>query len=248
MFSAKLLDTTLLREAMSSIAEIIDETELIIKEDGWRMLAADRAVVAVVDFWMGKDAFTEYRVDAEQRIGINLINLLRVLKRAASNDVLGISLEGNKLQLQLIGDSVRRFSLPIINVTKSELPPLDNLEFTSTFEMSSDVLNSGIEDADLITDSLIFITGADGVRLKADSESAGFELELSHKSPALKSFQNSDSARARYSLDYLKRMLKARKLADNAKVQFSTDYPMKLAFEVPGKAKLNFILAPRRED
>jgi proliferating cell nuclear antigen PCNA len=248
MFSANLTDMTLLRESMSAIAEIIDEAELNIREDGWRMLAADRAVVAVVDFWLRKEAFTNYKFERDERIGLNLINFLRVLKRAMPNDVLSISLEGNKMQLQLTGDSVRTFSLPLIDVTKSELPPLDHLEFTSNFEITSDVLSSGIDDADLIADSLIFVSSSDGICFKSDSDSAGFELRLRQGSPGLKSMAVNSSARARYSLDYLKRIVKARRLADMAKIHFATEYPMKLVFEVPSKAQLTFILAPRREE
>ena len=248
MFSGKFTDVSLLREAMSAVAEIIDETELLIREDGWRMLASDRAVVAVVDFWLGKDSFSEYGFRQEARVGINLINLLRVLRRAQPNDVLSIDIDGKRMQLKLAGDSVRTFSLPLIDVTKSELPPLDHLEFASTMDVASEVLNSGIEDADLITDSLIFVADDEGLKLQGDSESAGFILELNRQSPGLKSITTTAPATARYSLDYLKRIIKARKLSETVKLQFSKDYPMKLSFDVPGKAQLAFVLAPRRED
>lgn len=247
-FSAKLSDLSLLRESMSAIAEIIDETEILVGAEGLRMVAADRAVVAVVDFSLGRGAFDEYDYQGDARFGLNLINFLRVLRRAAPNDVLKMTLADNRLELKLTGDSTRTFKLPVIDVSKQELPPLDKLEFTTTFEVQSEILGSGIEDADLITDSLIFIVHPDKLVLKADSDSAGAELELVPGQPAMRSLQASSVVRARYSLDYLKRIIKAKKLAETTKVSMASEYPMRIVFDVPGRAQLTFILAPRREE
>ena len=247
-FSAKLSDVSLLRESMSAVAEIIDETELLVGHDGIRMVAADRAVVAVVDFSLSRNAFDEYNYEGDVRFGINLINFLRVLRRAMPNDVLKMALAENRLEMKLIGDSTRTFRLPIIDVSKQELPPLDKLEFSSSFEMSSEILGSGIEDADLITDSLIFLVHPERLVLKADSDSAGTELELVPGQPGLNNLQANSATRARYSLDYLKRMIKAKKLSETVKISLASEYPMRLVFEAPGHAQLLFILAPRREE
>jgi len=247
-FSATLNDTSLLRESMSAIAEIIDETELLVTHDGIRMIAADRAVVAVVDFSLNRGAFDEYNYQGDARFGLNLINFLRILRRAQPNDVLKVALDGNRFEIKLIGDSTRTFKLPIIDVSKQELPPLDKLEFTTSFEVNSDILSSGIEDADLITDSLIFLVHPDKLTLKADSESAGAELELTPGQPGLRDLKSSGAVRARYSLDYLKRIIKAKKLSDSTKISMASEYPMRIEFDVPGRAQLTFILAPRREE
>ncbi|MEM7817847.1 MAG: hypothetical protein QXL81_03435, partial [Candidatus Aenigmatarchaeota archaeon] len=146
------------------------------------------------------------------------------------------------------GDSTRTFKLPIIDVSKQELPPLDRLEFTAMFEIGTEILSSGIDDADLITDSLIFLVYPDKVALRADSESAGAELELVPGQPGLRDLKTPGSVRARYSLDYLKRIIKAKKLAETAKVAMASEYPMRITFDVPGRAQLTFVLAPRREE
>jgi proliferating cell nuclear antigen PCNA len=247
-FSAKLSDVSLLRESMSAIAEIIDETEMLVGHDGIRMVAADRAVVAVVDFSLSRNAFDEYDYQGDVRFGINLINFLRVLRRAMPNDILRMALAENRLEMKLIGDSTRTFRLPIIDVSKQELPPLDKLEFSASFEINSEILSSGIEDADLITDSLIFLVHPERLLLKADSDSAGTELELVPGQPGLANLRADSVTRARYSLDYLKRMVKAKKLSENAKIALASEYPMRMAFDVPNRAQLVFILAPRREE
>ncbi len=247
-FSAQLNDLTLIRESMSSIAELIDETELVITQEGLRMIASDRAVVAVVDFFLSRDAFGEYECDKDQRIGINLINFLRILRRALPNDVMKLKVTENKLHIQLISDSTRTFVLPIIDVSKQELPPIDKLDFTTHFEINNEILSSGVEDADLVTDSIVLNVRSDRVSVLAESDNAKSELELTPGNPGLKDLEAPNVTRARYSLDYLKKMIKAKKLSESSKVSFSTDYPMRLTMDVPGRSKLTFILAPRVEE
>ncbi len=250
MFEAKLDDISLLRESISTISELIDEAELRVNADGIEMTASDRAVVAVINFALSRNAFKEYNCDQERKIGINLMSLIQVLRRAQPGDVLKIKLDENKLNLVLEGDSIRRFTLPLIDVSREEAPDISKIEagFSSSFSVNSEVLNSGIDDAELITDSVIFTVRKDVLSMNAESDSSSAQLELSSASDAFKVHEINEPVRARYSIDYLKKIFKARKLANTAKIAMATDYPMKVQFEVPAKCRISFILAPRVEE
>lgn len=248
MFEAKLEEIGLLRDSLAAISELIDETELFIKEKGIEMVSSDRAVVAVIDFVLSRNAFKEYSFDEERKIGINLVNLMQILRRASADDTMLIKLDGNKLHLIIESGSgmTRSFVLPLIDVSKEETPDLGKLEagFSASLVVDADVLNSGIEDAELITDSIVFTVRKDQLTMKAESDSSSAQLELA----SFKVININEPVRARYSLDYLKKILKARKLAEEASISMATDYPMKIQFEVPNKARLSFILAPRVEE
>ncbi len=247
MFEARLNDVSLLRDSIATISELIDETELHITKEGIKMISADRAVVAVVDFFLSSEAFDEYKHDKDARIGINLLSFLQILRRAGVNDALQMKLLDNRLELVLKGGSTRRFTLPLIDISKEETPPLDKLEFPTTMRINSEILNSGIEDAELVTDSIVFTLSNDQFMMKADSDSSSAQLELVPGSE-LDITQLKEPVRARYSLDYLKKIFKARKLAEEALIGMATDYPMKIQFDVEGKMQLTFILAPRVEE
>ncbi|MBI5061573.1 MAG: proliferating cell nuclear antigen (pcna) [Candidatus Aenigmarchaeota archaeon] len=247
MFEAQIDDLTILKDSMSAISELIDETDLIIRKDGIKMVASDRAVIAVVDFFLSRNAFSKYEYNNDLRIGINLANFLRILKRAMPNDIMKIRIKDNKFEIKLSGDSQRSFMLPIIDVSKEDIPPIDKLDFHSSFEINNEILSNGIEDADLITDSLVFNVNQEGISLKAESDSSSAELELVPGN-SLKSLTIKQPTRARYSLDYLKKIIKAKRLSESAVIHMSTDYPLKIMFSVPEKIQLNFILAPRVEE
>lgn len=249
MFEAKLDDVSLLRDSLAAVAELIDEAELHVKESGIELIAADRAVVTVIDFFLHRNAFREYNYEKDTKIGINLTNLMQILRRAAPGNILTVRLEDKRLHLVLEGDSTRRFTLPLIDVSKDETPDLGKLEagFSSHFSANSDIINSGIEDAELIADSIVFTARKEQLVMKSEGDSSSVQLEIP-QGQSFKSVDMNEPVRARYSLDYLKKIFKARKLDDSAKISLSTDYPMKVQFEVPGKIRLSFILAPRVEE
>lgn len=250
MFSAKIDDVTLLRDSISTISELIDEAELSITKDGIEMVSSDRAVVVVVDFALSKDVFSSYSHGEDAKIGINLLNLLQVLRRAMPNDTLEMALDGRKLELTLRGESTRKFVLPLRDVSKSETPDLKRLEegFSSAFTINGEILSSGIEDAELVTDSVVLTVRKDNFTMKAESDSTSAQLDLAPGTDSLKVIDIGEPVRARYSLDYLKKMVKAKKLSPEATIKLATDYPMKIQFDVPNKMRLAFILAPRVEE
>lgn len=248
MFSAVIEDVPIMRDSIATVAEVIDEVELQVRAGGIKMLAADKAVVVVVDFFLSKDAFREYNYDSDARIGINLANFLQVLRRAAPGDSLRMSLDGNKLNLVLEGTSTRSFVLPLIDVSREETPPLDKLTFPATFAMSSEIFSSGVDDAELVGDSVVLTVRKDRFTMKTESDSSAAQLEIVPGSDSLRVVDINEPVRARYSLDYLKKIMKAKKLSEKVTISMASDYPIKFQFGVPGKMDLGFILAPRVEE
>ena len=158
MFKAVITDIPLLRDSISSIAEIIDEGIFKINKDGISLVAADRAMVAVVDLNIFSKAFEKFELDKDISIGLNVSNLLSVIKRASPDDKITMNLQNNKLELMIEGSSKRRFTVPILDLSQEEVPPIDQLEFTSDAEIRPEIIESGIQDAEIVADSVLFET------------------------------------------------------------------------------------------
>lgn len=244
-FKAVLDDLTTFRDSIATISELIEETQIKIKKSGIELVASDRAVVAVVDFKFSAKNFREYNYESDAAIGINLTNLLQILKRARSSDITELAISDNKLIITLKGESTRRFSLPLLDI-REEIPQgIEKLVFPVKFEIPSSALEDGIEDADLVSDALTFEVTKDALILKAEGDSSSSELIID-KTKA--KFSGEKSAKATYSLDYLKKMIKGRKISENVIIEFDTNYPMKMTFERGSDIVLSFILAPRIEE
>jgi proliferating cell nuclear antigen len=245
MFKATIADTNLLRDSLSSISELIDEGTFRISQAGIGLIAADRAMVAVVNFSISSSAFENYTLDKDTSIGVNIGNLLSVLKRASGGDKISFDLQDGKMQVDISGSSRRKFVVPLIDLPQDEVPPIDQLEFSTKVQIRTDVLQSGIDDAEIVSDSILFHTTPMVFAMRAEGDVSKSELELAKGEAALIALETVDETKSRYPLDYLKKMVKAAKISDSVQLQFGQDYPMRLSFSAGDKASLQFVLAPR---
>lgn len=244
MFVATLSDVKILKDSIDTIAQIIDEGNFRIKPNGIELMAADRAMVAVVDFKMDAEAFDSYACDKETTAGLNMLNFLTVLKRAGSDDKLTLRLSEDRMEILLEGNSRRRFAMPLIDITAEDVPSVAQFEFPASADVEGIIISKGIDDADIVADSVIIEVDESSLKMFAEGGSSRAELKLEKGSPALLNITAPQTVKSRYPLDYLKKMMKAARLATNAKIQLGNDYPLRIDFEGE-RAKLGFVLAPR---
>lgn len=248
MFKTTLSEVNLLKDPISSMAEIIDEGLFKVTKEGISFVASDRAMVSVVDFFISSSAFEKYEIDNDQMIGLNVANLLSVIKRAGNGDKITLEVVDSKLQIFIEGSSKRKFMVPMLEIREEEIPPVDKLEFASKVELKSDVLQNGVSDAEIIGDSVILGTSPTKFLMTAEGDLNRAELELSKGDDSLLDISSSGDSKSRYALDYLKKMVKASKLSDSVIVEHGTDYPLRLVFKSGDKVRLSYILAPRVTD
>ncbi len=247
MFKATISDVSLLRDSIDTISQLIGEGVFNLSKNGISLVATDRAMVAVVRFELKKDAFDDYKCDKESSIGVNIENLLQILRRAKSTD--NITLEtsdDSKLKIEMKGEGTRKFSIPLLDITKGEIPEIDQLDFSSKMQIKTGVMEEGISDADIISDSLIFETDGKGLVMKTEGDSSSVESKIDKDSGLIEI--SGDNVRSRYALEYLKKMIKAGKISETASIQMGRDFPMKIEFVKPDKLSMGFVLAPRVED
>ncbi len=245
MFKAFMSDSSLLRDSISTIGELIDEGIFKVDKNGLSLIAADRAMVAVVDFKLPATIFDKFEVDKEQTIAVNMTNLVSVLKRIAGNEKLELELKDNKLEIRMKNASARRFMVPLLDITQEEIPPVNQLDFKARVKIKADVLKNGIEDAEIVSDSIVFEANKDAFNLRASGDISSTELTLEKGNNALLDINVTGVVSARYPLDYLKKIIKASKLADEINLRWSKDYPIRVDFTSVDKVSLGFVLAPR---
>jgi len=248
MFKATLKDIRLFIDPISSIAELIDEGIFKIDKEGISLIAADRAMVAVVDFKIQSSAFEKFDVDSEQNMGMNITNLLSVLKRTGAGEKITFNLLDSKLELILENGSRRRFTIPILDLSKEEVPPIDQLEFTTKVEIKPDILHSGVDDAEVVADSILIEATSSRFAMRAEGDISKAELELEKGNKNLIELKADGEVKSRYPLDYLKKMIKGSKIADSVSIEWGQDYPMRISFKSGDKVSLTYILAPRVSD
>ena len=231
-----------LREPVLILSELVNEARFKIDRDKIEVIAMDPASVAMVIFKLLSSSFVEYTLDKEEEICINLDNFKQVLKRAKPNDSLMLELKGNKLHVTLKGDSVRKFSLSLINIEEEE-QKIPDLKFLGNVEINNDLFNEAIEDMDVVAESVGLNLDSNKFSLNAagnlNAADVVFNIDDDVK------INSNTSIKARYSLEYLKKIIKGSKLSDSVILSFSSDYPLKAEYKIMDKLSLVTILAPR---
>ncbi len=233
-----------LKDSITIISDLVNEAQFKVTKDAIELVAMDPANVAMVVFKLWSSSFTEYDVDSDISISVNLGYLKQILRRAKPTDMITLEMDSpTKLKIQMRSQSVRTFSLSIIDAQEKE-QRVPQLTFPVSVETSADVLNEAIEDVDIVSESvtLAIESGKFSIIAEGDMSNALIDIKSDDKT-AIRSAK--EPVRAKYSVEYLKKMIQASKLADHVKIQFNKDYPLKLDYHTVDRVMLSFILAPR---
>ena len=249
VFKAELEDVGLIQDSMKTISDLISEGIFQFTEDGVKLIAADPAMVALVDFQIEKDVFENYELEGDEKIGLNLENLYSILRRANSDDTITFEVGEDDSQFKIImeNSSTRNFSLPILNLSEDDIPSTDQLEFTVDVDMETKVLEDAIKDALVVGDSVTVSSDGDSLSIAAEGDQSNVNFEISGDAEGILELEGTNAS-SMFSLDYLNSMAGAKKLSDTVQIRLGEDFPMRLNFDVPEKARLSFVLAPRIEE
>jgi proliferating cell nuclear antigen len=242
-----LTDAAYLKDSIAVISELVNEARFKIRRDSIELVAMDPANVAMVVFRLWASAFTEYTIDKEQEIAINLAQLKQILKRASPSDTVTLQVSQSKLLVQFRNAVERNFDLPLIDIEERE-QRVPNLTFPVQVTLPSAMLADAIADADICAESVTFAAEPEKFAVLADGDQGRHQTMMSAGESVRVTSEAATKVKAKYSIEYLKKMMSAGKMASDVTVAFNQDYPLKLEYKVMDKVMLSFILAPRVEN
>jgi proliferating cell nuclear antigen len=233
------------KDSITIISDLVNEARFKITKNAIELVAMDPANVAMVDFKLLSSTFVEYDVEKEQEIGINLVDMKQVLRRAKPNDTVSFEVTSdNRIQLTFKGVNTRTFSLPIIELEERE-QRVPDLHFPVTITTTSANLSDAVEDVDIVAESVTLLAEPQKFTIQAEGDMSRAKIEIKKDDETDIKTDTHDKVKAKYSIEYLKKMISGSKIADTVQIQFNKDYPLKLEFKEVDKVMLCFILAPR---
>ncbi|MAG20027.1 proliferating cell nuclear antigen (pcna) [archaeon] len=237
-----LAEPKVLVDSVNIISELVTEVKFKVLKDRFEVMAMDPANVVMVIFKLLSSAFTEYKVDEEKELCINLENLKQVLRRVKAGDMLKIEEEENKLKITLVGENMRTFSLGLIELDEGD-QKVPSLEFPIKIEMPSFVFNEGIEDVGIVAESVALICKDGKFIIESEGGTSAARVEIGDEEGV--KVTGGDEVLAKYSIEYLKKISKSNKVSGNVVLEFNKDYPLKISYNVVDRLSMIFILAPR---
>ena len=175
-----LAEPRLLKESVAIISELVNEVTLKVGKDKIELLAMDPASVALIDFKLLAPAFVEYDVKKPCSLSVSLEGLKSILRRAKPTDAVQLSLDEdrNRLNIDLIGDTKKSFTLSLLNIDENEVP-IPKLTYAAKVEVSSVKLDEAIEDMNVIAESVALIAEKGKFHVKSESNLSDAKVDLS---------------------------------------------------------------------
>ncbi|MCK4310881.1 MAG: proliferating cell nuclear antigen (pcna) [Methanomicrobia archaeon] len=240
MFNAK-LEAKLWRDIVNTVSSIIEEAPFEVKEQGIYMRAMDPSHISMLDIEIPKEMFDEFSVDKEISLGIDMDEMRKIMNRSKPSDILIMNAEESRIHMTFIGESKRKFGLPIIDILekRSKLP---EIPFTATVELNSEIFQDGIKDASVVADHITFEAKKDNFLIKAQGDTS--DIETVNEKDSMIEYDVKEDAKATFNLSYLSDISKS--IYGTMVIKLGSDVPLLLEFEID-KAKVKFILAPRIE-
>lgn len=235
------------KRSIDGIAVLIDEAELVLEQTGLSLKATDPSQISMVDFVLPKAAFKTYAVDGVAKIGIDLDYLAQILARAKPTDELTMELDESnaRLNVSFRGAAVRRFSVPLLDVSSAELP-IPKIEFESELSIKAEVLADSLKDASLISTHVTVGVKSETFFVKASSSKGELNSETTRIEKGVLDLKSKKDCHSMFPLDFLTDMLKAASSETPLRVFLKSNAPVKLSYNV-GEATLTYFLAPRIE-
>ena len=253
-FTLKLDNSRILKGIVETLSSIIDETEFKVSPKEFVITAMDPSRICLLKLSIKKENFDDYKCGKESKIGLNLDDLDKILRRSATNDNIEIDFKESeqkiKITMQREGNTRKRtFSLALIDLEREEIP-MDNLlkiEYPSNWVIDPDFLVEAIKDAEIYSEILnMKAVATEGLVFSSTGQIGEMEYDLSIDD--LIESDIKETCTGAYSLTFLKAILKIASITEKLEISLKTDHPLKMIFNLLEGGELHYFLAPRVEE
>ncbi|KKN21591.1 hypothetical protein LCGC14_0923890 [marine sediment metagenome] len=253
-FTLKLENSRILKGIVETLSSIIDETEFRVTPKEFTISAMDPSRICLLKLSIKKENFDGYECSKESKVGLNLDDLDKILKRSGANDSIEIDFNETdqkiKIKMQREGMTRKRtFSLALLDIDIEEIP-MDNLlkiEYPSKWVIDTDFFVEAIKDAEIYSE-ILNIAASEGQGLDFSSTGQIGEMEYNLGEDDLIEHDINGISRGAYSLTFLKAILKIASITEKLEISLKTDHPLKMIFDLLEGGELSYFLAPRVEE
>ncbi len=244
-FRVKLAEASDWRKIINAVSALVDEAVFNADVEGLKLRAMDPSHVAMVDLEWKASGFEEYTCDKAVNLGLNIREMVRLLRRTVSGESLELGLDesGAKLVMKLTGKYARTFSMATLDLTGEEIPTV-KVSFTAKARVTADCLARTVEDAGTVSENIRFEATGEKFTMAASGDMGSFAVDLDKSAEALLALEVKEASKATYSLSFLSQIVKAGSASsETVTVEFANNMPLKLDFELV-QGKLEYFIAP----
>jgi proliferating cell nuclear antigen len=235
------INANVLRESVEAIRTLVDEVVFKPGKEGISAVAVDPANVAMLSFFLNKDAFSTYKVN-EEEICVDLIKLSDITRMIPGSEEVSAEIVKDKIRIKFLN---LEYALTPLSHSSMKEPKKPSIDLPAKIVLSGEEFWMAIKAAEKMSDHIALGVKDDTFYMEAKGDLDEVRLEL--QSEKLIDLKAAD-VRSLYSLNYLKDMGKPISKNERVTIDLGNNYPMQISFSfADGKGTIEYLLAPRIE-
>ena len=250
LFRIRTVKAAPIRTLSEALKEILTEANIEIDANGLKIMAMDGTHTVLVHLRLQADRFDEYKCEHKHILGINMINLFKLVKTMSNNDSLimfmekrdttkmGIVIQNGEKQME----TTFHLNLIELDINPIEIPPV---LFPAIITMPSLDFQKIVRDMSTLGETVEITSASNQLILKCRGDFAEQETIFSVGQGGM-SFSKPNSAivQGNFLLKHLVLFTKCTSLCTDISIYLKNDYPIIIEYSVAGLGEIKLALAP----
>lgn len=217
----------------------------------------DSSHVSLCALTMRSDGFDHYRCDKTKSLGINTLNLSKLLKCAGNEDVITLKAEEGSDCLNLVFEAnnqekISEFELKLMDIDAEHLG-IPDTTYECNVRMPSAEFQRIIRDLGVLGDTCTISVTKEGIRFSSAGDLGKGTIMLKHHTAVDKEeeavvIDMQAPVELNFALRYLTLFTKATALGPTVTISMSPDVPIVVQYPIENMGSVSFYLAPKIDE
>lgn len=242
------VQTSAFKTLIEALKELLTDTVIEFDQTGMKIITTDTAHVILVHLRLYATKFEKYKCDRKLAVGINMINLYKVIRAANSGDTLSITMnEDDMCRIHITFENSEKnsrstYSLNLLDMDPSDIdiPPE---QFPVVITLPSTDFQKICRDMHAIADSVEICSIGNQLIFRCTGDFCSHETVLSDASPE----SCKDIVQGIFNLKYLTLFTKCTNLCNTLEIYVKNSYPIVCRYQVASLGEIKLALTPQDE-
>lgn len=259
MFEARMTEGGRLKRILDSFKDLVNEANFECSATGISLQAMDSSHVALVFVKLTQECFELYRCDRSINLGMNMVNLGKLLKCANNDDIITMKAEDDNLDKCTFmfetkdQDRISDFELKLMDIDTEHMEVPDT-KYDAIVRMPSSEYLRIVRDLTTIGDTVKMSVTKDAIRFSVEGDIGSANINVRSNMSAEKEEDRTqikvfNPISLSFAGRYLVNFSKASALSSTVTLSISGEMPLLVQYDIMDKEKeagsVSFYLAPK---
>lgn len=256
ILEVRTVQSSAFRILIEALKEILTDANLEFDETGIKIMAMDSSHTVLVHLKLNSEQFEEFTCKHKLILGINMINLFKLIKTMSNNDTLTLFVEEDNQSVLGIKientekNTITRYKLNLMDLSQDsiQIPPT---VFESVITLPSSDFQKICRDMHNLADDIEIKSVGSQLIFNCKGDFASQETCIGEANSGMTFIQNQNPdeiVQGLFALKHLVLFSKCTNLCNSIELYLKNDYPLIIKYTVASLGSIKLCLAPKIVD